>query len=223
MSLSAMMGRQLPFVSVFLPAYTLTVFAGFQDGLMDCWPVSMVAGLVFALVQAVFANWVGPELPDLIAGLISLISVIGFVQYWKPPYKPKYEANMDFLLVSDESAPATAEESKKMHNQNMLSQKSNGDKLSSSSSTTSRNSDNLTNTKIGMIIEQRENTTSSSLSSEDVSAIKNNSIIQQGDTKSHISIATASTKMHQSIERLGWKETALAWSPWIIVVVVVMM
>lgn len=194
MSLSAMMGRQLPFVSVFLPAYTLTVFAGFRDGLMDCWPVAMVAGLVFALVQAIFANWVGPELPDLIAGLISLISVVGFVQYWKPPYKSKFEANMNFLLVSDESGPANVEESQKMHNQST-------------------------------IVEERENTASSASSSlsEDALSIKNDSIFQQGDTKSHISIATASTAMHQNIERLNWKETILAWSPWVFVVVVVMM
>lgn len=223
MSLSAMMGRQLPFVSVFLPAYTLTIFAGFRDGLMDCWPVATVAGLVFALVQAVFANWVGPELPDLIAGLISLISVIGFVQYWKPPYRSEYEANMDFLLVSDESVSVTVEKSKKINDQSILNQKSNDEKIRSSSSTASKKSDDLTSTKRGMIEEQGENTASSYLSSEDVSSIKNDSIIQQGDTQSHISIATTSTTMHPNIERLNWKETSLAWSPWVFVVVVVMM
>jgi lactate permease len=37
---------------------------------------------------------VGPELPDLIAGLVSLISIIGFVQWWKPPYNEKYVATL---------------------------------------------------------------------------------------------------------------------------------
>lgn len=35
---------------------------------------------------------VGPELPDLIAGLVSLISLVGFVQFWKPKYRPEFEA-----------------------------------------------------------------------------------------------------------------------------------
>ncbi|KAI8141185.1 lactate permease [Fennellomyces sp. T-0311] len=90
MSLSAMMGRQLPFVSVFLPLYAVTFFAGFRAGLLECWPAAVVAGVAFAGVQAIFANWVGPELPDLIAGLCSLISLIVFLRFWKPPYREEY-------------------------------------------------------------------------------------------------------------------------------------
>ncbi|KAI7886952.1 lactate permease [Lichtheimia hyalospora FSU 10163] len=90
MSLSAMMGRQLPFVSVFLPLYAITFFAGFRAGLIECWPAAVVAGVSFAGIQAIFANWVGPELPDLIAGLVSMIALVVFLQYWKPPYRPEY-------------------------------------------------------------------------------------------------------------------------------------
>ncbi|KAI9261751.1 lactate permease [Sporodiniella umbellata] len=94
LSLSAMMGRQLPFLSLFLPAYSLVFFAGIQAGIVECWPVALVAGISFALPQAIFANFVGPELPDLMAGLISLLSILIFVQYWKPPYRPEYEATI---------------------------------------------------------------------------------------------------------------------------------
>ncbi|KAI8088032.1 lactate permease [Gilbertella persicaria] len=101
LSLSAMMGRQLPFVSVFLPIYALLFYAGPRAGLIECWPIAVVAGISFALVQSVFANFVGPELPDLMAGLASLIAVVSFVQYWKPPYRAEYEANLDFILSSE--------------------------------------------------------------------------------------------------------------------------
>ena len=50
-SLSAMMGRQLPFVSVFLPLYAVTFFAGLRAGLIECWPAALVAGVSFALFQ----------------------------------------------------------------------------------------------------------------------------------------------------------------------------
>ncbi|KAI7860199.1 lactate permease [Circinella umbellata] len=89
-SLSAMMGRQLPFVSVFLPLYAVTFYAGIRGGLIECWPAALVAGVSFALFQAIFANFVGPELPDLIAGLASLISLIVFLRFWKPPYREEY-------------------------------------------------------------------------------------------------------------------------------------
>lgn len=107
MALSAMMGRQLPIVSLFLPAYALFFYAGPRAGLIECWPVALIAGFSFALIQAIFANLVGPELPDLIAGLISLISVIVFVQYWKPPYRREYEANVNFLLNDDDDDSAS--------------------------------------------------------------------------------------------------------------------
>lgn len=51
MSLSAMMGRQLPFVSVFLPIYAITFFAGFRAGFLECWPAAVVAGVSFAGIQ----------------------------------------------------------------------------------------------------------------------------------------------------------------------------
>ncbi|KAI9280783.1 lactate permease [Sporodiniella umbellata] len=90
--LSAMMGRQLPLLSLFLPLYALAFFAGFRAGVVECWPVALVGGLSFALIQAVFSNLVGPELPDLIAGLASLISLIVFVQFWKPKYRPEFQS-----------------------------------------------------------------------------------------------------------------------------------
>src|SRR3954453_16729201 len=81
--LSAMVGRQLPLFSFLLPLYALVVFSGFR-GLRTAWPVALVAGGAFAITQFVVSNFVGPELPDVLASLVSLICVIGFVQIWKP-------------------------------------------------------------------------------------------------------------------------------------------
>lgn len=147
LALSAMMGRQLPIFSLFLPAYALFFYAGPRAGLIECWPIALVAGLSFALMQGIFANLVGPELPDLIAGLVSLISVIVFVQFWKPPYRREYEANVNFLLKDDAST-------------------------------------------------------------QEIKKGKNDSESQ--DSSSHI-------------ETLSVKQTLLAWSPWLLIVIVVIM
>ncbi|CAO0792467.1 unnamed protein product [Mucor circinelloides] len=192
MSLSAMMGRQLPFISVLLPGYVLSIFAGFRAGLVECWPVALVAGFVFAIIQAVFANWVGPELPDVIAGLVSLISVIGFVQYWKPPYRPEYEANMNFLLANDRPIIATTIDNGSEHTDDPASPK-----------------------KGKMMVEHQEYTMSSS-SSVNAPARKDDNTCYPNGTESHTRDATG------SIEKLSWKETVLAWAPWITVVIVVM-
>lgn len=193
MSLSAMMGRQLPFISVLLPGYVLSIFAGFRAGLVECWPVAFVAGFVFAIIQAVFANWVGPELPDVIAGLVSLISVIGFVQYWKPPYRPEYAANMNFLLANDRPIIATTID--------------NG----------SEQSDDPASPKKGKMMVEHQEYTMSSSSSVNASARKDDSTCHPNRAESHTRDATG------NIEKLSLKETVLAWAPWITVVIVVMM
>ena len=89
--LSAMVGRQLPFFALFLPFYAMVVFTGWRS-LRTVWPAALVAGLSFALTQFLVSNFVGPELPDVLAALISLICVILFVQVWKPRDVDEYRA-----------------------------------------------------------------------------------------------------------------------------------
>ncbi len=89
--LSAMVGRQLPFFAVLLPFYAMVVFTGFRS-LRTVWPAALVAGLSFAITQFLVSNFVGPELPDVLAALVSLICVILFVQVWKPRDVDEYRA-----------------------------------------------------------------------------------------------------------------------------------
>lgn len=48
----------------------------------------------------------GPELPDLIAGLVAMIALVVFLQYWKPPYRAEY------ACTYTPTRPANDEESK---------------------------------------------------------------------------------------------------------------
>src|SRR5947209_5811032 len=92
MPLSAMVGRQLPFFSLILPFYALIIFTGFRS-LRTTWPVALVAGVSFALTQFVVSNFISYQLPDVLASLVSLLCVIGFVQIWKPRDIEQYSAN----------------------------------------------------------------------------------------------------------------------------------
>ena len=81
--LSAMAGRQLPFVSLLVPAWLVVTMSGWR-GLRGAWPAVLVCGGSFAIVQFLWSNYVGPELVDIMGGLVSLGSLALFCTWWKP-------------------------------------------------------------------------------------------------------------------------------------------
>ncbi len=81
--LSAMAGRQLPFFSLLIPAWLVWVMAGWR-GIIGVWPALVVCGGSFALVQFVVANFFGPELVDVLGGLVSLAGLVLFLKIWRP-------------------------------------------------------------------------------------------------------------------------------------------
>jgi lactate permease len=83
MKLSAMVGRQLPFMSLLLPAY-LVLFVSGRKGLKDTWPATLVAGASFAFVQYVVANYWGPYAVDVLASLTSIVVLTIFLRFWRP-------------------------------------------------------------------------------------------------------------------------------------------
>jgi lactate permease len=82
-ALSAMAGRQLPFVSLIIPVWLVVTMSGWR-GLAGVWPAVLVSGGVFAIAQYAWSNFVGPELVDIIGGLLSLGALTWFCRVWKP-------------------------------------------------------------------------------------------------------------------------------------------
>jgi L-lactate transport len=83
MKLSAMEGRQLPFLSAILPAYLVWIVAR-GKGLKRCWPAVLVSGVSFALAQFFVSNYWGPWAADIIAALASIAALVFFLRFWKP-------------------------------------------------------------------------------------------------------------------------------------------
>jgi lactate permease len=81
--LSAMAGRQLPIVSVIVPAWLVVTMSGWK-GLRGVWPAVLVSGGSFAIVQFLWSNYVGPELVDIVGGLVSLGCLAIFCTVWRP-------------------------------------------------------------------------------------------------------------------------------------------
>jgi L-lactate permease len=82
-ALSAMVGRQLPFFSLIIPAYLVVLYAGWGR-MVAVLPAVCVAGVTFAIGQFAVSNYVGPELTDTLAALLSLGSVALLLKFWKP-------------------------------------------------------------------------------------------------------------------------------------------
>jgi lactate permease len=82
-TISQMVGRTLPLLSLLVPFYLVILMAGFKK-MVEVIPAILVSGLSFALIQWFTSNYLGPMLPDVLAGLASIISLIIFLKYWKP-------------------------------------------------------------------------------------------------------------------------------------------
>jgi lactate permease len=81
--LGAMVGRQLPFFSLIVPFWLIWAFAGFR-GMIAIWPAILVCGVSFAVPQFLVSNYGNPWLVDIIASLVSMACLVGFLQVWKP-------------------------------------------------------------------------------------------------------------------------------------------
>src|SRR5438477_113639 len=81
--LSAMVGRQLPVFSIIIPAYLIVVLAGWRR-MREVLPAVLVTGVSFAIVQFLISNFVGPELTDIIAALVSMGCLAALLRFWKP-------------------------------------------------------------------------------------------------------------------------------------------
>jgi lactate permease len=82
-TIGIMAGRQLPFVSLLIPAWLVVTMSGWS-GLRGAWPAVLVCGGSFALVQFAWSNYVGVELVDIVGGLASIGAVAVFSRVWQP-------------------------------------------------------------------------------------------------------------------------------------------
>ena len=108
MTISMMAGRQLPFVSLIVPAWLVVTMSGWR-GFRGVWPAVLVCGGVFAIVQFFWSNFVGPELVDIIGGLASLFALALFCRLWKPAEVWEFpDAKPSAPQATLEPAPAMA-------------------------------------------------------------------------------------------------------------------
>ena len=107
--ISKMVGRQLPFLAVFIPFLLIFIMTGFKRA-MEVLPAILVSGISFAVTQYLSSNFLGPELPDVLSALVSLVALAVFMKFWQPKtiYRFKDESNQTKDHVSKESYSGAA-------------------------------------------------------------------------------------------------------------------
>ena len=104
MRLGAEVGRQLPLLSVLLPAYLALVVGG-RRGLRRTWPAVVVAGVSFAATQYFVSNYWGPYATDVLSALVSIVATTTLLRVWIPAP----------LVMADAVIPSERSESRDPH------------------------------------------------------------------------------------------------------------
>ncbi|MBP2660514.1 MAG: L-lactate transport [Firmicutes bacterium] len=103
MKISAMVGRQLPFLSIIIPIWLVVLMSGWKAA-KEVLPACLVAGISFAGVQWFSSNYIGPELPDILSSLACIVALTIFLKYWKPANIWRFENEPAPTLVADRAA-----------------------------------------------------------------------------------------------------------------------
>ena len=115
-TLSAMAGRQLPFVSVLVPFWLVATFVKMEGGtwkeVFEVWPAALCAGASFALMQF-FASGTNELhlMTDVVSGVFSVICTALFLRFvWHPKTRFLLRAEREALAQSrQEPAAATTD------------------------------------------------------------------------------------------------------------------
>lgn len=103
LELSGMIGRQLPLFSLLVPFWLIWAFVGFRR-MLEVWPAILVAGVSFAVPQYLVSNLHGPWLVDVIAAMVSMACLAGFLRVWQPK-KPMKEMPAKYGTATEEETP----------------------------------------------------------------------------------------------------------------------
>src|SRR5271170_6665615 len=90
LKLSAIVGHQLPFVSLIVPAYIIVIMVGVRRT-MEVFPAVAVCGVTFAVCQWAVSSYMGPYLPDILSSIASMAALVALLRFWQPRTVYRFE------------------------------------------------------------------------------------------------------------------------------------
>jgi lactate permease len=108
--IGAIIGHQSPILALFVPTLLVFILDGVK-GLKDCWVVTVIIGVVFAVLQFLSSNFFSYELTDVVASLGALAVAILVLRFYKPKHRGEARARV-VDPGSDAAKAATTTEEK---------------------------------------------------------------------------------------------------------------
>jgi lactate permease len=107
LSLSAMVGRQLPFFSLLVPFWLVTAQCGWR-GMIAVWPACLVAGASFGTMQFLVSNFHGPWLVDIVSAAVAMLAVVVLMRFWRPAEESFNPPSDDIAATENGTTTTTA-------------------------------------------------------------------------------------------------------------------
>ena len=89
LALSAHAGRLCAPISLILPCYLVLTLGG-PKALRGVLPAAAVCGVVYATVQFLVSNFMGPWLTDILGSMLAMIALLILLRVWKPRDSDQY-------------------------------------------------------------------------------------------------------------------------------------
>ncbi len=97
---SAMLGRILPLTVLILPFWLVRVMCKGRD-VMKVWPALVASGIACGGIQYFVANFLGPTLASVSAGIGTLLVLAVFLRFWRPDEVWRYSDDATVQKVAD--------------------------------------------------------------------------------------------------------------------------
>jgi len=103
-TLASIVGRQTPLLAIFIPMALVFVIDRWK-GVRETLPVTLTSGIVFALTQFVFSNYISFPLTDIASALLGAASIVLVLRFWQPA--THYVETADAHEVADSAGTRT--------------------------------------------------------------------------------------------------------------------
>jgi L-lactate transport len=103
LALSAHAGRLCAPISLILPCYLVLTLGG-PKALRGVLPAAAVCGLVYAAVQFLVSNYMGPWLTDILGSMLAMIALLLLLRVWQPTDSDQYRLTGENAGISQPAA-----------------------------------------------------------------------------------------------------------------------
>jgi lactate permease len=104
--LNAMIGRILPFTAVIVPFWLVRTMVGWSET-FEVLPAILVVGFSFGITQFFWSNHVDSNLVDIMGGVVSIVTTVAFLHFWKPKKIWRFDYDQNETPLSPPTASIT--------------------------------------------------------------------------------------------------------------------